>query len=131
MELTIEHLAAYLPYKLKVLHLDKLKVMNCGQGSSGHWVGIGSILKWYGHHAKPIIQIPLRPLSDLTREIEVDGDRFVVADKLQDKEVAYYASANGDIVNWRWSDMKLLLSLHFDVFGVIPQNLAIDLNSIK
>jgi len=78
-KLELKHLAPYLPFKLKVNHFGKSKVLNCGQGSSNHWIGITSGLRY-----QDIIKFApiLRPLSDLTKEIEHDEEKFVPMQKL-------------------------------------------------
>ena len=77
MELTIEHLAAYLPYVLKCLDLkaepdsniftlESVSIYRVVSDSEGNFdIGFEEI--------KPI----LRSLSDLTKEIEHNGEKFV------------------------------------------------------
>lgn len=74
-KLELKHLAPYLPYKLKIRYWDRNIVMNAGQGSSTNWIGITAVLRRQGEkqNCYPI----LRPLSDLTKEIGVDGEKFV------------------------------------------------------
>ena len=89
-------------------------------------------------NCKPI----LRPLSDLSKEIEVNGEKFKPSFVLSrdyknaeefihliitEKEEDYYK----DIL----SHMPLciaqkLFEYHFDVFGLIEKKLAIDINTI-
>lgn len=103
----------------------------------------------------------LRPLSDLTKEIEHNGEKFVAGLMLVDPDkkdwgkmvCEYYRPFRGmeteyirvvheelgEIIainpknagHLPYNIFKHLLALHFDVFGLIPQGLAIDLNSIK
>jgi len=68
-ELTLEQWCAYLPYKLKVIHARKRgNIQNTTELTPSDFVW----LKNQGY-VKPI----LRPLSDLTKEIKVDGKKFV------------------------------------------------------
>ena len=60
-KLTLNDLCGYLPFKLKVLDtvIKKQKVMNLGQGTSSHWVGIKTILNYQNagkHIYKPIFR---------------------------------------------------------------------------
>ena len=67
MELQLKHLAPYLPYRLKVTKDDWGRVFKMdNDGTTLNCIGIDYILNI---NAKPI----LRPLSDLTKEIEVNG----------------------------------------------------------
>ena len=79
----------------------------------------------------------LRPLSDLTKEIEVDGERFVPLKKfyrearlLLEKEIRI---TPGEIISeyLSFEIIEKLLSWHFDLFGLIESNQAIDINTIK
>ena len=72
-KLEFKHLAPYLPYKLKVQYWDRKIVMNAGQGSSKNWIGISATIQKQGENCKPMF----RPLSDLTKEIKVNGEKFV------------------------------------------------------
>lgn len=102
----------------------------------------------------------LRPLSDLTKEICHDNKNFTPIKSLQFSEseiiVTEYRSnlnekantitityklmgdvftdfiVNRDTVeNTDYKYVKLLLEWHFDIFGLIEQGLAIDINSLS
>ena len=94
----------------------------------------------YLDEVKPI----LRPLSDLTKEIEVNGERFVPIEWLnKNKSVKLIKVINtqGDIEvfngktsNWRFFEycvIEKLFEWHFDVFGLIEAGLAIDINTLN
>lgn len=76
-KLELKHLCGYLPYKLKIKRGERILVMNTGQGSSTHWVGISAVLKWFNSEmvSKPIPL--LLPLSALTEPLE-DGSVPIV-----------------------------------------------------
>jgi hypothetical protein len=115
--LTIKHIAPYLPYRLNfkgkrkdyVSFDENRQHTLCPIDLDGRWEII-----------KPI----LRPLSDITKE---DLDTFSVSvrralneDYNEEKllsRVCYY-------------ELQWLLEWHFDVFGLIEQGLAIDINSL-
>lgn len=80
MKLELKYLAPYLPYGLKI---DTLKLENgysimtmCDKGGLSN-ISIGDVMDEYPY-TKPI----LRPLSDLTKEIVVNGEKFVPLQKL-------------------------------------------------
>ena len=148
-KLTIEHLSAYLTYDLKVLSGDskviyKLTGINAYKHTYSRLVELSqSDSRFYEQsidYCKPI----LRPLSDLTKEIEMNGEKFIIFDKI--KHLVEYkckVSINFDgnlIFDIRdgqymfYSDFekiqKLLFKHHFDVSGLIEKGLAIDINTI-
>ena len=88
MKLEIKHIAPYLPYGLKA------KFQSINKKTCRKYV-IGTISAMYSDcsiccydtvnatpdNFKPI----LRPLSDLTKEIEVNGEKFVPVKKIHEK----------------------------------------------
>jgi len=81
---------------------------------------------------KPI----LRPLSDLTKEIEHNCKKFVPV-----KELEARTNTNDEYFEWddtealmKWityDAMVLLFEWHFDVFELIPKGLAVDKNTLN
>jgi hypothetical protein len=82
----------------------------------------------------------LRPLSDIDKEIEFDGIKFIPYDTLKsfvsekqwfkicssiDLDGGEYSNL-GDMPYW-WT--KTILQWHFDVHGLIKKGLAIDINT--
>lgn len=125
MKLELKYLVPYLPYKLKVNHFGTIKILNCGQGSSKHWVGVTSGLK-YQDFVKfaPI----LRPLSDLRNNIEINGERFIPRDTLN---FMYPSESIGlNPASWSYRVIVKLFEWHFDVFGLIKNELAVDINTL-
>lgn len=87
MKLELKHLACYLPYGI-----DVLKSMEWIDGSKREWVvrlDFDNILSLFGC-SKPI----LRPLSDLTKEIEHNGERFIPI-----KEIWKLLHPDSDLIN--------------------------------
>lgn len=72
--LTLEHIAPYLPYGLHIIHPDidgeQIQLIMDPAGSSRDTLSIDDVLKY---DCKPI----LRPMSDLTRPIKIDGKEVV------------------------------------------------------
>ena len=94
--------------------------------------------------AKPI----LRPLSDLTKEIEHNGERFVPIDELWGQTLGEIDSNTYDdyffnpdlkttwickenVLQLEWVVVEKLFEWHFDVFGLIDAGLAIDINTLN
>ena len=146
MELTIKHLAAYLPYGL-VLY-----------GASDLWeidiLGKENICIKNAVH-KQIISLEdlkcnysaiLRPLSMLDKEIEVNGERFIPIDwfEIGDdcnnsvdygqgnikligllKDMAKHKFIQLEYLNY--GVVNKLCEWHFDIFGLIDAGLAIEM----
>ena len=144
-QLELKHLAPYLPYGLKIKENSGLKRVltlkwlryreDDGRPIVG--VGINSMeINMYHEEFKPI----LRPLSDLTKEIEYNGEgELTYFDVLEggavyiswceSKESGKPISIN-QINGWPWRQMVKLFEWHFDVFGLIEKGLAIDINTL-
>lgn len=129
MKLELKHIAPYLPYGVKYLNTHEDFIEKEG---IIHIDSIGSILKY--EFLKPI----LRPLSDLTEEIEVNGEKFVPRNKMGlihdvsgNNILNYRTGERIDILSLPYYQIQYLFKWHFDVFGLIPQGLAIDINTIE
>ena len=134
--ITLRELAAYLPYGVRY------KDSYAGDISTRILNG-NSIEHWKCGHIKPLI-LYLRPISQITKKIEVNGCRFVPIEKLEiegfkiacndigitlhidnDYSFGYAIDVYNNIIN-------KLLSWHFDVFVLIDRGLAsaIDLSDV-
>lgn len=145
MKLELKHLAAYLPYDLGL--------SGCQSKLSGR------IIERWQNDDFDIVPC-LRPMGDLTKEIDVNGEKFVpIAELLKIKypykgdyndkyasitidsigypHACYSYMATKDIMinpndyqNLPYWIIQKLLEWNFDIFGLIPANLAIDINTI-
>jgi len=144
-KLELKHLAPYLPYNLKVFddyyseirYLAALAFSDCGIVKQLHYP---SQTREY-NEIKPI----LHPLSDLTKEIEHNGEKFVPIEWLNENksvrlikvintgryEVFSENTGTTNIRFWEYCIIEKLFEWHFDVFGLIKDGLAIDINTIK
>lgn len=163
MELKLIHLAPYLPYGLKVQYIgsldDENKRIESGYIKIGEIADIGNIeiryqspIIWMdfkrGYFGISIDQIKpiLRPLSDLTKEIEHNGDKFIPLIRINN-ELQYdwkfdikdncFIDFGLDYKN-RFDTAELPFDViqkfcewHIDIFGLIPEGLAIDFNTIN
>lgn len=123
MKLELKHLAPYLPYKVKILNgWGDIHTMNYthldDNGNNGVIFGI-----------KPI----LRNLSDLTKEIEHNGEKFVPIDYFlgEDVDLVENAVQINDLSYLPYNIVQKLLEWNFDVFGLIEKGLAINYNDIE
>lgn len=125
MKLELKHIAPYLPYGLKVSSLHTLNA-ETGIGNINHIVrAVNEGKKQY----RPI----LRPLSDLEKlidEMELECTYFDWILSEYDINVLKFIKEFGidklpfDVINY-------LIEWHFDIFGLIPQGLAIDINTLN
>lgn len=125
--LTLDKLAPYLPYKLKVDYLGKTVTMNAGPGSSKNWIGITALIQ-RKDKCKPI----LRPLSDLNRPCLENGEIPIL--KLEEMfghtlETVESKHLIQPITCEPYILIRQLTEWHFDVFGLIRSGDAISFNS--
>ena len=126
-KITLNELAAYLPYGLKV---SKIHVLNVGKG-------IGSIphmLTTKNNNYKPI----LRPIAEVENDIIHNGYTLNVLDIMNrfwgvewlgaTEKFELHVYGRNIILSAEdlpYDLVQVLLSYHFDVFGLIEDNLAI------
>lgn len=120
----LEHLAPYLPYGLKsyTLYDGHVLVRDITVNNVMAFVD-GDI------NSKPI----LRPLSDLAKEIEHNGEKFVPSKEysyLRFEEISNYKGGENVMNFIQVREQNVLLELHFDVFGLIEKGEAIDINTL-
>lgn len=143
--LKLEHLAGYLPYGLKLTR----------NGFTGTLTSIIlpredvkrlrftiSCSQWYEDFEgtnpyKPI----LRPLSDMTKEIEVNGEKFIPLHKILEEycfdlskmDNDYILSFEDSLINvdMSYTTAQLLLSWHFDIKNLIDKDLAVNINTLN
>lgn len=134
-KLELKYLAAYLPYGLRVTKDDWNKTFVVTVADEVTTDTLATTLKYVLRtQAKPI----LRPLSDLTKEIEVNGEKFVPMDKLyaMSDYSEFMESIQEDVYEmntpfrWPYEIVQKLFEWHFDVFDLLSNKLAIDINTI-
>jgi hypothetical protein len=134
MEIELKHLSGYLPYGLKALNTSmynngfrlKHSVKTLVLIPSNLEIGLKDI---DGIKEKPI----LHPLSDLTKEIEVNGERFVPSheyDYLRFEEISTFKGGCNAMKFIQVRELELLYEMHFDIHGLIENGLAIDINTL-
>lgn len=149
-KLELKHIVGYLPYGLKIDYKDKIieltGIKNYTPWSSQPCVSINKDTWTYLYEIKPI----LHPLSDLTKEIEVNGEKFVPIEYFEigdENNGIEYTSGNiktisslyviskyniiNDIIYLPFGIVQKLYEWHFDILGLIEKGLAIDIHTIK
>jgi hypothetical protein len=132
MKLELKHLAPYLPHDIEVLDALNQKVKIIGLKNETYFIENGNTYA-YGdiQDCKPI----LRPLSELTKEIEVNGEKFVpilYLIEVHGNSLDYsYLLSTKNVIEYSYAIVEKLLEWHFDIFGLIENNLAIDINTLN
>jgi len=138
MKLELKHLAPYLPYNV-VVCVNDFKVVNVKPIHKLHTnEGVGNI-----NHilTSDRYRLSLRPLSDLVKEIEHNGETFVPIEKIKNmwgyktfeyqgsvSYAHYFKLENNEpaILHLPYCFIELFLEWHFDIYGLIEKGLAIE-----
>jgi len=153
MKLELKHLAGYLPYGLKMIqksdwhseNWNEFRIIELDQVAlpfnKESWFYIGGKVNEKSHANYESLQFKpiLRPLSDLTKEIEVNGEKFVPCIRIGMKDINFSYSTKFknvygyefDVTKIQFDRVQQLLEWHFDIYGLIKNNLAIDKNTLK
>ena len=177
MKHNLNYFSSYLPYKLQLIVPDTTMICTlAGVNYSDQNIEVdyprkkngckGEILNFYdgenrGHNGYiDNCKLLLRPGSDITKEIEVNGKRFVPIDVFFEMEYSFkpneefgyrgigkFASGSVymfhhtrhnpmsfiscDLLEMDYKFVQKLFEWHFDLFGLIPVDLAIDINKIQ
>lgn len=140
MELELKHLAPYLPYELKLLSsfnepatISNLHLTDLDSRKAVCLQLDGVPITFRSENLDTIKPI-LRPLSDLTKEIEVDGEFTIVYNNL---ELEKYLNIDtwDKLEYWiNYLPFEIVTSFfkhHFDVFRLIEKGLAVDINTLE
>jgi hypothetical protein len=156
MKLELKHLSGYLPYGLniKILNYQCDYVgIEYSEITGYYFIGSSLHVNYKGGSTGKSIDIfrpILRPLSDLTKEIEVSGEKFVPnyilnnsfragsKDLMPYKYTGYNLELNIETENYSQTIdlfdgfliVQKLLEWHFDIYGLIDAELAIDINTL-
>lgn len=141
MKLELKHLAGYLPYGLNCYGQGEIV-----EGAEYDEKPIPKLLTITGLDANLVtvegIRITvdesimiedcfpiLRPLSDLTKVIEVNVEKFVPSTLGLNLPLDNLISE--EILKLKYTTVQKLLEWHFDIFGLIENGLAIDINTLE
>lgn len=130
-KLQLNEIVGYLPYGLegKYTLSDVVKIAEWQKDEIRDKKLTEDCVQFFRLYCKPI----LRPLSDLKKEIEVNGESFVPLDRLKlDSCLDYNVEFNNYFsLLYTISDLQKLYQWHFDIYNLINRNLAIDINTLK
>ena len=138
-KLELRHLAGYLPYGLRLRTIIKPAFRNRDNiVEFTTWnlndISLPLTKRYSMKECKPI----LRPLSDLTKEIEHNGRNFIPIREIyrlqewdwdeSDDETILEIYSDEDLIPF--SHAQKLFEWHFDVYSLIDHNLAIPITKI-
>lgn len=127
MKQDFKKIVPYLPYELKGNYLLSDVVTGSKDELRGKLLTVDNV-EFFLKYATPI----LRPLLDLTKEIEVNGEKFVPIERLSDNcQLGHKLFGLNNYLDLKVADYFKLLEWHFDIFGMISEGLAIDINTIE
>lgn len=128
-ELELKQIAPYLPYGLKI-KTEKMfvgdPIMELTHENVYDKISLVSFFSFKQKNYKPI----LRPMSDLHKEIEVNGETFTPAERIKKMYPSDTFSSTSNAAQWSYRIVQKLLEWHFDVYGLIDENLAININEL-
>ena len=135
-KLELKYLAGYLPYGLKISNSIVLVEYGICENTIETLVGynLGNVLTDKDEFSLEYCILHLRTLSDLTKEIKVNGEKFVPSqeyDYLRFDEISNYKGGSNVLNFIQVREQNILLELHFDIYGLIPKGLAIDINTLN
>jgi len=125
-KLELKHLVGYLPYGLKIFVCDNKWNMTIDDEMESGTICLCDVIE---NKHTPI----LRPLSDLTKEIEVNREKFVPVieyDYLRFEEISTFKGSCNAMKFIQARELELLYEWHFDIHGLIEKELAIDINTL-
>jgi DNA phosphorothioation-dependent restriction protein DptG len=145
MELEPKHLAPYFAHELKCMveyEVNDNQIVNLLAMSNG-MISVSKKSFPYSENLqlcdiKPI----LRPLSDLTKVIEVNGEKFIPWEWFNENPSENHCEVyeewfehieDNNWASWVSAPYELtqkMIEWHFDVFGLIEKGLAININDL-
>lgn len=125
MKLELKHIAPYLPYGVQIEVTDYCIELGSYEQKKETYT---TTLDAYGlHYFNTNVRLILRPLSDLTKEIEHNGEKLVPS-KLLNFDFSDLSQFDYEYIPYNLA--AFLLEHHFDIFGLIENGLAIDINTL-
>ena len=141
MKLTKQQLLQYVAHDVKIKWIDEDDyygiAFNCKSDYSKKLFPLSTLLFTIDQYDDLGWRLILHPLSDLTKEIEHNGEKFVPI-RWFEKEGWFGNDLLRGMVKNNYINIetlphcivKKLIEWHFDVFGLIPAGLAIPKDSI-
>lgn len=121
-QLELKHISPYFPFGLKIKSGEDIyEVLSIGKNCVYFK---GGLLPYND------FKLILRPLSDLTKEIERNGEKFIPCEQFSYDMECMLRLGDVDTGCQPYSLIQKLIEWHFDIFGLIDKDLAIDINNL-
>jgi len=128
MKLELKHLVAYLPYDLRAIYLDEFNSMITSNlvGVKNKKAGNVAIFKKEDNFQEEdcaivLVKPILRPLSDLSKEIKINGDDFIPAEVIFWETALAQRCNNSEFnkLSYLWADKDLFISRNMSIEKLI------------
>lgn len=134
---------------MKKLELKHFNIGDQAYGGSDIWTITGltsvSVRIYNGGYAQNLpfgdfqtdYSLIKHPLSDLTKEIEIDGEKITPINMIKQYHGGGYSIEgmklllSNNPLNLNYRAVQKLLEWHFDIHNLIEKGLAIDINTLK
>lgn len=118
MKLELKNLAPYLPYGLKIKSMNDIVYTMCDKGGLSN-LAIADLID------NPELYTPiLRPLSDYEKFEQIVAEMTCYEMGMIDENANHSKMIS-------YLTVELMFKYHIDVFNLIPQGLAIDINTLN
>lgn len=129
-QIKLHHIVPYLPYGLKIANVSLKGDVRSIYPLEAKINNDSIMDALYGVNQMPI----LRPLSDLKKEIEHNGEKIMFVEKYtsdiqEELRACLYDKTYFELLPY--FVITRLFKCHFDVFGLIEKGLAIDINTLN
>ena len=146
MKLTKEKLFPYLPYNLKIIWNNTKEIYTIFFENETDWqtnqYPLATIMFSIDERLQNLgFKLILHPLADLTKEKlsilfglhenDISDFEFIISDD-NDWYLEYRLFGVGHLSSCiaGWNQIQILLSKHYDLFGLIKEGLAVDINTL-
>lgn len=125
-KLELKHWSSYLPYDVKIVrsYWSYRFLEQVTEVITLDFSNIG--IYFYDEYSN----LTLRPMSDLNKEVEINGETFTPAERIKKMYPVDTFSSTTNPAQWSYRIVQQLLEWHFDIYGLIDEGLAININEL-
>ena len=125
-KLELKHWSSYLPYDVKIVesYWSYRFLEQVTEVITLDFSNIG--IYFYDEYSN----LALRPMSDLNKEVDINGETFTPAERIKKMYPSDTFSSTKNIAQWSYRIVQQLLEWHFDIYGLIDEGLAININEL-
>jgi hypothetical protein len=124
MKLELKHWLVYLPYNVKIVE-SYWSNRYSEQITEIITLDLDNISMYFEDKYSKIV---LRPMSDLHKEIDIEGETFTPAERLKIMYPVDTFNSTNNSAQWSYRIVQKLLEWHFDIYGLIDEGLVTNIN---